>query len=118
MNYVFDDPNTINYENSLGIVVDASSGDRIQNSEILYQNKTTAKLRIDHHPNDADIMYDYNYIDDKFVAAIEMVAQIAYDAKWKVTLKAFKSYLFRINTDSGRFLYPDTSKRTYELVHF
>ncbi|WAM09040.1 DHH family phosphoesterase [Mycoplasmopsis cynos] len=118
MNYVFDDPNTINYENSLGIVVDASSGDRIQNSEILYQNKTTAKLRIDHHPNDADIMYDYNYIDDKFVAAAEMVAQIAYDAKWKVTLKASSHIYLGINTDSGRFLYPDTSKRTYELVAF
>ncbi|WAM04038.1 bifunctional oligoribonuclease/PAP phosphatase NrnA [Mycoplasmopsis cynos] len=118
MNYTFDDPNTINYENSLGIVVDASSGDRIQNSEILYQNKTTAKLRIDHHPNDADIMYEYNYIDEKFVAAAEMVAQIAYDAKWKITQKAAYYIYLGIFTDSGGFMRPDTSRRTHILVAY
>ncbi|WP_117275085.1 DHH family phosphoesterase [Mycoplasmopsis edwardii] len=118
MNYHYDDIDTIDFNNSLAIVVDASSGDRIECSELLYEKRTTARLRIDHHPNGADIDYEYNYIDEKFVAAAEMVAQIAYDAKWKVTQKASGHIYLGINTDSGRFLYPDTSARTHELVAF
>nr|WP_318024305.1 bifunctional oligoribonuclease/PAP phosphatase NrnA [Mycoplasmopsis edwardii] len=118
MNFDFQDESEIDYKNSLAIVVDASSGDRIQCSEILYQNKTTAKLRIDHHPNESDIVYDYVYVDEKFVAAAEMVAQIAYDAKWKITKRASEFIYLGINTDSGRFSLPDTSARTHKLVAY
>ncbi|BBA22444.1 DHH family phosphoesterase [Mycoplasmopsis bovirhinis] len=118
MNYHFDKLEDLNFDNSLAIVVDASSGDRIEHAEILYQKKTTARLRIDHHPNEADIDYEYNYIDEHFVAAAEMIAQIAFDAKWKVSQKASGHIYLGINTDSGRFLYPDTSARTYKLIAF
>ncbi|QDF65070.1 DHH family phosphoesterase [Mycoplasma nasistruthionis] len=118
MGYHFDKIEDVDFTNSLGIVVDASSGDRIECSELLYENKTTSKLRIDHHPNGADIDYDYNWIDEHFVAAAEMIAQLAYDAKWEVTQKASGHIYLGINTDSGRFLFPDTSARTYKLVAF
>ncbi|VEU62698.1 DHH family phosphoesterase [Mycoplasmopsis bovirhinis] len=118
MNYHFDKLEDLNFDNSLAIVVDASSGDRIEHAELLYQKKTTARLRIDHHPNEADIDYEYNYVDEHFVAAAEMIAQIAFDAKWKVSQKASGHIYLGINTDSGRFLYPDTSARTYKLVAF
>ncbi|AKF41117.1 phosphoesterase [Mycoplasmopsis canis] len=118
MSWDFQNENEINFENSLAIVVDASSGDRIQNSEILYNNLTTAKLRIDHHPNESDINYDYIYVDEKFVAAAEMVAQIAFDAKWNITKEASEFIYLGINTDSARFSLPDTSSRTYKLVAF
>ncbi|MBW0595847.1 bifunctional oligoribonuclease/PAP phosphatase NrnA [Mycoplasma anatis] len=118
MNYKFNKYEEIDFTNSLAIVVDASSGDRIECAELLYENKTTAKLRIDHHPNDADIKYDYNWIDEHYVAAAEMIAQIAKDAGWKVTEKAAAHVYLGINTDSGRFLYPDTSARTHDLVSF
>ncbi|QGZ97331.1 bifunctional oligoribonuclease/PAP phosphatase NrnA [Mycoplasma sp. NEAQ87857] len=118
MGYEFTPEDQIDYNDSLAIVVDASSGDRIECADILYQNKTTAKLRIDHHPNGADIDYDYNWIDEHYVAAAEMIAQIAYDANWTVTQKASSHIYLGINTDSGRFLYPDTSARTHKLVAF
>ncbi|QNM93481.1 bifunctional oligoribonuclease/PAP phosphatase NrnA [Mycoplasma sp. Pen4] len=118
MGYEFVSYDEIDFTNSLAIVLDASSGDRIECSDLLYENRTTAKLRIDHHPNSADIDYDYNWIDEHYVAAAEMVAQIAYDAKWKVTQKASAHIYLGINTDSGRFLYPDTSARTHKLVAF
>ncbi|ATO30820.1 DHH family phosphoesterase [Mycoplasmopsis bovirhinis] len=118
MNYHFDKLEDLNFDNSLAIVVDASSGDRIEHAELLHQKKTTARLRIDHHPNEADIDYEYNYVDEHFVAAAEMIAQIAFDAKWKVSQKASGHIYLGINTDSGRFLYPDTSARTYKLVAF
>ncbi|EFF41627.1 DHH family phosphoesterase [Mycoplasmopsis alligatoris] len=118
MNYKFNDFSEIDFTNSLGIVVDASSGDRLECASLLYENKTTAKLRIDHHPNDSDIKYDYLWVDEHFVAAAEMIAKLAYDSKWKVTQKASEHIYLGINTDSGRFLYPDTSARTHELVAF
>ncbi|QZE12668.1 bifunctional oligoribonuclease/PAP phosphatase NrnA [Mycoplasma sp. Ms02] len=118
MNYHFDKIEDVDFNNSLGVVVDASSGDRIECSELLYENKTTAKLRIDHHPNDSDIKYDYLWVDEKYVAAAEMIAQIAKDGNFEVTQKASAHIYLGINTDSGRFLYPDTSARTHELVAF
>ncbi|MEA4276310.1 bifunctional oligoribonuclease/PAP phosphatase NrnA [Mycoplasma sp. 21DD0573] len=118
MGYHFDDIEKIDFTNSLGIVVDASSGNRIECANLLYENKTTAKLRVDHHPNSADIDYDYNWIDEHYVAAAEMIAQIAFDAGWTVTQKAASHIYLGINTDSGRFLYPDTSARTHKLVAF
>ncbi|MBU4692809.1 bifunctional oligoribonuclease/PAP phosphatase NrnA [Mycoplasma sp. CSL7491-lung] len=118
MDYKFTPIDQIDFNDSLSIVVDASSGDRIECSELLYEKKTTARLRIDHHPNDADIEYEYQWIDEHYVAAAEMIAKIAYDGSWEVTQKASAHIYLGINTDSGRFLYPDTSQRTYELVSF
>ncbi|WP_036452606.1 DHH family phosphoesterase [Mycoplasma buteonis] len=118
MEYTFTPYDQIDFNNSLAIVVDASSGNRIECADLLYDKKTTARLRIDHHPNSADIDYEYNWIDEHYVAAAEMIAQIAYDAKWKVTNKAAGHIYLGINTDSGRFLFPDTSARTHKLVAF
>ncbi|WP_027120343.1 DHH family phosphoesterase [Mycoplasmopsis lipofaciens] len=116
MNYHFDEIDTIDFKNSLGIVVDASSSDRIQDSSLLLENKMTATLRIDHHPNGSDIKYDYLWVDEHYVAAAEMIAKIAKDAKWIISKKAAEHIYLGINTDSGRFLYPDTSSRTHKLV--
>ncbi|WP_406614400.1 bifunctional oligoribonuclease/PAP phosphatase NrnA [Mycoplasma corogypsi] len=118
MNYEFTKIEDIDFNNSLAVVVDASSGDRIECAELLYDKKTTARLRIDHHPNSADIDYEYNYIDEHYVAAAEMIAQIAYDANWTITKKAAAHIYLGINTDSGRFLYPNTSARTHKLVAY
>lgn len=118
MNYTFSNYSDINFTNSLAIVVDASSGDRIECSDLLYEDRTTAKLRIDHHPNGSDITYDYLWVDDSYVAAAEMIAMLAYESRWKVTNNASSQIYLGINTDSGRFLYPNTSARTYKLVSF
>ncbi|VEU74520.1 Bifunctional oligoribonuclease and PAP phosphatase nrnA [Mycoplasmopsis citelli] len=118
MQYHFTDEAEVDYHNSLGIVVDASSGDRIEKAHLLYENKTTAKLRIDHHPNGSDIEYDYLWVDEHYVAAAEMIAMLAYESKWEVSKSASEYIYLGINTDSGRFLYPDTSPRTHKLVAF
>ncbi|VEU70169.1 DHH family phosphoesterase [Mycoplasmopsis glycophila] len=118
MDYKFNSYDEIDFNNSLAIVVDASSGNRIECADLLYEKRTTARLRIDHHPNGADIEYEYNWIDEHYVAAAEMIAQLAYDANWTVTNKAASHIYLGINTDSGRFLYPDTSARTHKLVAF
>ncbi|MBU4689931.1 DHH family phosphoesterase [Mycoplasma zalophidermidis] len=118
MNYQFDPVEIIDFNDSLAIVVDASSSDRIQNGDLLLTDKFTAKLRIDHHPNGSDVEYDYLFVDEHYVAAAEQVAQIAFDAGWKVSEKAAKHTFLGIVTDSGRFMYADTSPRTYRLAAF
>lgn len=118
MNYHYDNIDTIDFNNSLGVVCDASSSDRIECSKLLLDNKFTATLRIDHHPNGSDIDYNYLWVDEHYVAAAEMIAHIALDAKWKITKNAAEHIFLGIVTDSGRFLYPDTSARTHKLVSY
>ncbi|UOE63786.1 bifunctional oligoribonuclease/PAP phosphatase NrnA [Mycoplasmopsis bovis] len=118
MNYKYDPIEKIDFSDSLGIVVDASSSNRIECAELLLNKKFTAALRIDHHPNDSDIEYQYIWVDEYYVAAAEMIAKIAYEAKWIVNQRAAEHIFLGIVTDSGRFLYPDTSARTHQLVSF
>ncbi|TKA59009.1 hypothetical protein MBOVa_4140 [Mycoplasmopsis bovis 8790] len=118
MNYKYDPIEKIDFSDSLGIVVDASSSNRIECAELLLNKKFTAALRIDHHPNDSDIEYKYIWVDEHYVAAAEMIAKIAYEAKWTVNQRAAEHIFLGIVTDSGRFLYPDTSARTHQLVSF
>ncbi|MBZ4212428.1 bifunctional oligoribonuclease/PAP phosphatase NrnA [Mycoplasma sp. U97] len=116
MEYDFDDISSIDFSNSLGIVCDASSSDRIECSQLLLDKKFTETLRIDHHPNGSDIEYDYLWVDEHYVAAAEMIADIAREADWKISKKAASHVFLGIVTDSGRFLYPDTSSRTFKLA--
>nr|WP_272873044.1 DHH family phosphoesterase [Mycoplasma phocoeninasale] len=55
----FEDIDKKYFENSLVVVVDANSSNRIQFANIILEKNFTHLLRIDHHPNDPDIAYDY-----------------------------------------------------------
>lgn len=118
MNYEFSKIEDIDFSNSLGIVVDASSSDRIECAELLLEKRMTATLRIDHHPNGSDIEYDYLWVDEHYVAAAEMIAELAYDGNLKVTQKAASHIYLGMVTDSNRFMYADTSARTHKLAAF
>ncbi|MGY6171730.1 DHH family phosphoesterase [Candidatus Mycoplasma pogonae] len=109
---------TQNFHNSLGIVVDASSSNRIEMKELILEEKLTAMARIDHHPNDANIKYDYNWIDSSFVAAAEQIGYFAWKNKLKLNQKAREYIYLGIYTDSGRFFYSNTSSRTFEVAAF
>ncbi|WGI36740.1 DHH family phosphoesterase [Mesomycoplasma lagogenitalium] len=104
------------FKNSLGIVVDASSSDRLEKKELILSGKISAMARLDHHPNGADIDYKYNWIDASYAAAAEMVGYLAMKAKWKIDAHAAEYIYTGIYTDSGRFFYSDTSKRTFVVA--
>ncbi|VEU59629.1 DHH family phosphoesterase [Mesomycoplasma neurolyticum] len=119
LNFNHDDEKTIDskfFKNSLGIVVDASSADRLEKVELIHSKKITKMARIDHHPNLADINYDINWVDSSYVAAAEMIGYLAMKAKWKITPEAAEYIYLGINTDSGRFLFANTSARTFSVV--
>ncbi|UUD36867.1 Bifunctional oligoribonuclease and PAP phosphatase nrnA [Mycoplasmopsis californica] len=114
MNYKFNPANKIDFKNSLGVVVDVANKDRIQNVEVLLDERVSARLIIDHHPNESDINFDYTFVDSSFAAAAEMVAELAKRAKWQINKEAASHIYLGINTDSGRFLFPNTKPRTFK----
>lgn len=116
MNYKFDEPSQIDFNNSLAVIVDASSTDRIELGELMRSGNFTNRLRIDHHPNGSDIEYDYLWVDEFYSAAAEMIAQIAYRAKWIINNKAASHIYLGMLTDSGRFMYASTQPRTHILA--
>lgn len=121
MTWDFDDESKIDkkyYENSLGVVVDANNSNRIQNAEFLLDKRFTKLLRIDHHPVDPDINYDFTWEDNEYVASAEQIGYIAMQAKWKVSDAAARYIYLGINTDSGRFQYDYTQKRTFEVMGY
>ncbi|TPR54278.1 DHH family phosphoesterase [Metamycoplasma neophronis] len=114
----FDEIPKEHFNNSLGVVVDANSSNRIQFAKYILDGNFTHMLRIDHHPVDPDINYDYTWEDATYAAAAEQVAYIAMKAKWKVTEKTAEYTYLGINTDSGRFQYEYVQQRTFDVMSY
>ncbi|ENY68562.1 Hypothetical protein, putative MgpA-like protein [Metamycoplasma auris 15026] len=106
------------FNNSLGVVVDANSYHRILLSDYIKEKNFTHLLRIDHHPVDPDVPYDYTWEDATYAASAEQIGYIAMKAKWVVTEKAARYIYLGINTDSGRFQYEYVQKRTFEVMAY
>ncbi|VEU76719.1 DHH family phosphoesterase [Mycoplasmopsis columbina] len=119
MNFDFDE--ILNDEvlaKSLGVIVDANFKERIQNREILDKNLFLETLRIDHHPNEDDLDKCTRWVDSNRIAADEMIAELAFQNKWKLNNRALEFLFLGILTDSGKFSYSNTSARTHELVAY
>ena len=114
----FDEVDKKYFKNSLGIVVDANESNRIQYANYILDKNFTKMLRIDHHPNDPDIKYDYTWEDHTFAASAEQIGYIAMNAKWKINQKAAKYIYLGINTDSGRFQFDSVAKRTFDVMSY
>ncbi|MGZ9762851.1 DHH family phosphoesterase [Mycoplasma sp. 5912] len=110
-------PNDEILAKSLGIVVDANFKERIEFSDVLDKNLFAQVIRIDHHPNEDDLAENaIRWVDSTYVAADEMVTELAVESNWKITPKAANYLYLGIYTDSGRFLYNNTCARTFNLV--
>ncbi|QJR44312.1 DHH family phosphoesterase [Mycoplasma miroungirhinis] len=121
MNFKYDDINNVpkeHFNNSLAIVVDANSSNRIQNVELILNNTFTKTLRIDHHPVEPDINYDWTWEDAEYAASGEQIAYIAMKENWKVTDEAAKYCYLAINTDSSRFQYDSVAQRTFDVTSY
>ncbi|MBN0919648.1 DHH family phosphoesterase [[Mycoplasma] gypis] len=121
MNFVHDKIEDIpeeHFQNSLGVVVDANSSNRIQDVNLILEKRFTKTLRIDHHPVNPDIDYDYTWEDNEYAASGEQIAYIAMKAKWKLNKKAAQCCYLAINTDSGRFQFESVVKRTFDVTSY
>ncbi|UWD34192.1 DHH family phosphoesterase [Mesomycoplasma molare] len=101
---------------SLAIVVDANFKERIEKRELLDKNLFKSVIRIDHHPNDDDLNAKFKWVDSSYIAAAEQIANLAVEANWTINKKAAEYIYTGIYTDSGRFLFSNTTSRTLKLA--
>ncbi|WP_391591858.1 Bifunctional oligoribonuclease/PAP phosphatase NrnA [[Mycoplasma] cavipharyngis] len=103
-------------DHSLAIVVDASNANRIEFGDFLVNANFTKRIRIDHHPNDHDVNYDYAFIDSSYVACCQQILALV-QASNLVVNRSIANYLYLgINTDSGGFNYNQLDQKFYELI--
>ncbi|CAC13195.1 MGPA-LIKE (Mycoplasma genitalium) PROTEIN [Mycoplasmopsis pulmonis] len=105
LDFSFNKEEEIDFTNSLALVPDVSAFDRIENSELFASSKFKSRARIDHHEVGQNPLYEYSWVIPEYVAAAEMVAELAFYANWKISLKAAQYIYLGITTDSSRFLH-------------
>ena len=100
------------YKDALVIVVDTSKKDRIYDERY---NTGAYLIKIDHH-DDSEPFGDIEYVNEKCSACSAIITEFYLANKDELVLsqKAAKALYFGITTDTGRFRYRGTSKRTLE----
>ena len=109
-----DDVKDENYEGALVIVCDTANTPRIDDKRY-----TTGDflIKIDHHPND-DAYGDLLWVDTDSSSTSELIALFAKELDLELPVSAARLLYAGIVGDTGRFLYPATSTRTFELAAF
>ena len=102
------------YQDALAIILDTSGRNLISDSRYTLA-KTAA--RIDHHLFVEQIA-QIEVTDSSFESCCGMVAQMALESGWRLNPMAAQSLYTGMVTDSGRFRYDSTGKRTFRLASF
>jgi bifunctional oligoribonuclease and PAP phosphatase NrnA len=102
------------YHGSLVIVCDTANQERIDSE---YWSLAKEKIKIDHHIKGENYA-DYEWVDSTYSATCEMLGELAIDANLKVSKATANFLLLGIITDSGRFLYNNTTSRTFQIAAF
>ena len=107
-----DDVKDEDYEGALVIVCDTANTPRIDDKRY-----TTGDflIKIDHHPND-DAYGDLLWVDTESSSTSELITLFAKELDLELPVSAARLLYAGIVGDTGRFLYPATSTRTFELA--
>lgn len=99
--------------NSLAIVLDVGNKERVDDDRF-----ATAKevIKIDHHIFVETLGTKIDWVDTSFSACCEMIALLAYDNKVKMDSSIATPIFAGLVTDSGRFMFSSTTKRTMNLA--
>ena len=103
------------YEKALVIVCDTANQDRICDSRY---GKGEMLIKIDHHPND-DPYGDIVWVDTTFSSTSEMIYEFYLHGKDKdlvLNKEAARLIYAGIVGDTGRFLFPSTTSRTFKYA--
>lgn len=104
------------YSNALIIVTDTANTERVDDQR--YKNGKHL-IKIDHHPND-DAYGDLLHVDTSASSASELIYEIyTYGREqegWELPDAAAKHLYAGIVGDTGRFLYPSTTQKTFEVA--
>ena len=107
-----DDGADKDYEGALVIVVDTANRPRIDDQRYLNGNFL---IKIDHHP-DEDHYGDLSYVDTKASSASEIITDFALQNQLKLSDQAARLLYAGILGDTGRFLYPATTSKTFIIA--
>ncbi|WP_019805583.1 DHH family phosphoesterase [Streptococcus mutans] len=107
-----DDVSDKDYEGALVIVVDTANRPRIDDQRYLNGNFL---IKIDHHPNE-DHYGDLSYVDTKASSASEIITDFALQNQLKLSDQAACLLYAGILGDTGRFLYPATTSKTFIIA--
>lgn len=109
------------YKNALVIICDTANEERVCDQRYTLAEKV---IKIDHHPND-DAYGDIIWVDTAASSTSEMIYEFylfGRDQGLKMTDEAARLLYAGIVGDTGRFLYPSTSDKTFQyagdLVHY
>ena len=102
------------YSNALAIVVDVAVAALVSDDRYKLAKHV---LVIDHHLNSSDIA-DTEYIKSDYIACAQIIADIALTEKLILDKDAATALFGGLATDSGRFLYPNTSAKSFEIAAY
>ncbi len=104
------------YHQALAIITDVAVTHMISDNRYMLAKE---RVIIDHHRNDTDVAdVSIFYKDAEFASAAEMIVYIARTLKWRITPET-ATYLYGgMVTDTGRFLYLNNAKQTFELAAY
>ena len=100
------------YDNSLLIVLDTPDRKRIDGVD---PSKFKYSIKIDHHPFIVKTC-DLELIDDTSSSASQLILELVYKNKLKLTKEAAEKLYIGIVSDTNRFLYYYTTPKTFKLV--
>lgn len=100
------------FKGALSIVVDVCVTHLISDDRYQLADQV---LVIDHHLNQPDFACT-SIIESDHIACAELIAGIFIDKQFMIDKEAATALLTGIVTDSGRFLYPNTTAETFEVV--
>lgn len=102
------------YSNALAIVVDVAVKALVSDDRYKLAKHV---LVIDHHLNSSDIA-DTEFINSDCIACAQIIADMAMTKDLKLDKEAATVLFGGLATDSGRFLYPNTTAKSFEIAAF
>ena len=100
------------YNNSLFIVLDTPDRKRIDGAD---PSRFEYSIKMDHHPF-IDKTCDLELIDDTASSASQLVLELAFVNKMKITVSAAEKLFIGLVADTNRFLFYYTTPKTFDLV--
>ncbi|MGO1058857.1 DHH family phosphoesterase [Planococcus sp. FY231025] len=104
------------FEGALVIVTDTANTERIDDQRY---TKGAKMMKIDHHPND-DAYGEVSLVDTAASSTSELIYELfAYgqsEERWELPAKAARQLYAGIIADTGRFLFPSTTERTFDAA--
>lgn len=99
-------------KDALLIVTDTPDKKRVDSVNFALYKES---IKIDHHPF-IEKFCDLEFIDDKASSASQMILELVYHTKLKITKSAAEKLYIGLVADTGRFLFQYTTPRTFDLV--